>query len=323
MSAPQVSVQENGKVVQYWLNRDELLSLWDDPSLQGGPILPDKFKPLTDLRSIYDRINSGFINEKDNLILKLIWDSLAITEAQIKNFVESKISRSQVSESLKKLVLYGFVSRWEIKSGLFPDQPKISAPITLNTAGHLMMWAYHNRNTNYSLKPEQWLGLGVAGVQRFVTMNQIKYEFAVGQQLLKNWCWYPKLKGTGSGYNPIAVGEIKTPIGNQNFIFERVQQGQRYAQHLKSRLKIWEGQIQNGPNNVLNFENTNSLPGIFILSISNLALAEHVRKELMLDLRKIPIMLVIDECIHSEGFAKSFYISTQNGIQQAPLPFLR
>ena len=48
-----------------------------------------------------------------------------------------------------------------------------------------MMWAYHNRNTNYSLKPEQWLKLGVAGVQRFVTMNQIKYEFAIGQQLLK------------------------------------------------------------------------------------------------------------------------------------------
>ncbi|MFI8671705.1 hypothetical protein ACIGIJ_17630 [Bacillus paranthracis] len=325
MSAPEVSVQENGKAVQYWLNRDQSLSLWDDPSLQGGPILPDKFKPLTDLRSIYDRINSGFINEKDNLILKLIWDSLAITEAQIKNFVESKISRSQVSESLKKLVLYGFVSRWEIKSGLFPDQPKTSAPITLNTAGHLMMWAYHNRNTNYSLKPEQWLKLGVAGVQRFVTMNQIKYEFAIGQQLLKNWCWYPKLQGTGTGtgYNPIAVGEIKTPIGNQNFIFERVQQGQRYAQHLKSRLKIWEEQIQNGPNNLLNFENTKSLPGIFILSISNLALAEHVRKELMLDLRKIPIMLLIDECIHNDGFAKSFYISTQNGIQQAPLPFLR
>ncbi|WP_454015621.1 hypothetical protein [Bacillus sp. Marseille-Q7846] len=323
MSAPQVSVQENGKAVQYWLNRDQSLSLWDDPSLQGGPILPDKFKPLTDLRSIYDRINSGFINEKDNLILKLIWDSLAITEVQIKNFVESKISRSQVSESLKKLVLYGFVSRWEIKSGLFPDQPKTSAPITLNTAGHLMMWAYHNRNTNYSLKPEQWLKLGVAGVQRFVTMNQIKYEFAIGQQSLKNWCWYPKLKDTGNGYNPIAVGEIKTPIGNQNFIFERVQQGQRYAQHLKSRLKIWEDQIQNGPNNLLNFENTKSLPGIFILSISNLALAEHVRKELMLDLRKIPIMILIDECIHCEGFAKSFYISTQNGIQQAPLPFLR
>lgn len=237
--------------------------------------------------------------------------------------MESKISRSQVSESLKKLVLYGFVSRWEIKSGLFPDQPKTSAPITLNTAGHLMMWAYHNRNTNYSLKPEQWLKLGLAGVQRFVTMNQIKYEFAVGQQLLKNWCWYPKLQGTGRGYNPIAVGEIKTPIGNQNFIFERVQQGQRYAQHLKSRLKIWEDQIQNGPNNLLNFENTKSLPGIFILSISNLALAEHVRKELMLDLRKIPIMLVIDECIHNEGFAKSFYVSTQGGIQQASLPFLR
>ncbi|HDR7533730.1 TPA: hypothetical protein ACTZ3H_004517 [Bacillus cereus] len=323
MSAPQVSVQKNGKAVQYWLNRDQSLSLWDDPSLQGGPILPDKFKPLTDLRSIYDRINSGFINEKDNLILKLIWDSLAITEAQIKNFVESKISRSQVSESLKKLVLYGFVSRWEIKSELFPDQPKTSAPITLNTAGHLMMWAYHNRNTNYSLKPEQWLKLGVAGVQRFVTMNQIKYEFSIGQQLLKNWCWYPKLKGTGNGYNPIAVGEIKTPIGNQNFIFERVQQGQRYAQHLKSRLKIWEDQIRNGPNNLLNFENTKSLPGIFILSISNLALAEHVRKELMLDLRKIPIMLVIDECIHNEGFAKSFYVSTQSSIQQASLPFLR
>ncbi|EJQ92945.1 hypothetical protein II1_04779 [Bacillus cereus MC118] len=194
MSAPQVSVQENGKAVQYWLNRDESLSLWDDPSLQGGPILPDKFKPLTDLRSIYDRINSGFINEKDNLILKLIWDSLAITEAQIKNFVESKISRSQVSESLKKLVLYGFVSRWEIKSGLFPDQPKTSAPITLNTAGHLMMWAYHNRNTNYSLKPEQWLKLGVAGVQRFVTMNQIKYEFAIGQQLLKKLVLVSKAK---------------------------------------------------------------------------------------------------------------------------------
>ncbi|MGQ0519351.1 hypothetical protein ACT453_61395, partial [Bacillus sp. D-CC] len=49
----------------------------------------------------------------------------------------------------------------------------------------------------------------------------------------------------------------------QNFIFERVQQGQRYAQHLKSRLKIWENQIRNGPNNLLNFENTKSLPGIF------------------------------------------------------------
>ncbi len=35
MSAPQVSVQENGKAVQYWLNRDQSLSLWDDPSLQG------------------------------------------------------------------------------------------------------------------------------------------------------------------------------------------------------------------------------------------------------------------------------------------------
>ncbi len=158
-------------------------------------------------------------------------------------------------------------------------------------------------------------------------MNQIKYQFAIGQQLLKNWCWYPKLQGTGTGtgtgYNPIAVGEVKTPIGNQNFIFERVQQGQRYAQHLKSRLKIWEEQIQNGPNNLLNFENTKSLPGIFILSISNLALAEHVRKEANVRRQQIPIMLLIDECIHSEGFAKSFYISTQNGIQQAPLPFLR
>lgn len=134
-----------------------------------------------------------------------------------------------------------------------------------------MMWAYHNRNTNYSLKPEQWMKLGVAGVQRFVTMNQIKYEFA--------------------------VGEIKTPIGDQNFIFERVQQGQRYSQHLKSRLKMWEDQIENGANNVLNFENAKSLPGIFILSISNLDLAEHVRKELTLDLRKTPIMLLIDECM--------------------------
>nr|WP_255283495.1 hypothetical protein [Bacillus cereus] len=96
-----------------------------------------------------------------------------MTEAQIKNFVESKISRNQVSESLKKLVLYGFVSRWEVRSELFPDQPKPSAPITLNTAGHLMMWAYHNRNTNYSLKPEQWMKLGVAGVKRFVSLNQI------------------------------------------------------------------------------------------------------------------------------------------------------
>lgn len=321
MNPPQVAVQGNGRAIQYWLNRDNTLSLWDDPSLRGGPILPNKFKPLTDLRSIYDRLNSGFINEKDNLILKLIWDSLAITEAQIKNFVESKISRNQVSESLKKLVLYGFVSRWEVRSELFPDQPKPSAPITLNTAGHLMMWAYHNRNTNYSLKPEQWMKLGVAGVQRFVSLNQIKYEFAVGQRLLSSWHWYPKLKANTKGYNPIAVGSVKTPVGEQNFIFERVQQGQQYVKHIKSRLNIWEEQI--GSEGLLHFENINTIPGVFILSISNLTLAEHVRKELMLDLRRIPIMLLIDECMQNEGFAKAFYIATQNGIQQAPLPFLK
>ncbi|MCI4060935.1 hypothetical protein MMK25_36805, partial [Bacillus cereus] len=64
---------------------------------------------------------------------------------------------SQDSESLKHLDPTGLVRRGEIKSGLFPAQPQTSAPITLNTAGHLMMCAYHNRNTNYSLKPEQWL----------------------------------------------------------------------------------------------------------------------------------------------------------------------
>lgn len=86
------------------------------------------------------------------------------------------------------------------KIGAISDRPKTSAPITLNTAGHLMMWAYHNRNTNYSLKPEQWLKLGVAGVQRFVTMNQIKYEFAVGQQLLKI--------GAGIRSYKVLVGDI-------------------------------------------------------------------------------------------------------------------
>jgi len=33
-------------------------------------------------------------------------------------------------------------------------------------------------------------------------------------------------------------------------------------------------------------------------------------------------MIVINECIQNEGFAKAFYIATQNGIQQAYLPFL-
>ena len=87
----------------YFRKRDGSISIWDDPSIEGGIALIDNYQPLTNLGSVLGKANSyNYMEQEDVTLLKMVGECIAANENQLKRLMSKVMSRSKESLRLKK-----------------------------------------------------------------------------------------------------------------------------------------------------------------------------------------------------------------------------
>lgn len=292
----------------YFLNKEETLSIWDDPSIVGGIALPENYYPITNLMSVLSRLTNGYLDELDVTILKVLGDAICVNENQLKRYLQTKLTRTQVSERLKRLRENGFIDRWQVQSSQFPEQIKPPAPFTLGVAGYsLMKQLYY---TQFFMNPNKWLSNGLPNIQRYVATNEIRCQL-IERKKLKNWIWNGVILNNPSLDRPFAVAEIATPKGNMNLIIERIQQSKDYISYINKKLDTWETII--GEHHYILVKQANKLPCIIVLYVSTYSLAEYLSYKLILEKRPMNVWLCVEEELNQIGFEDSFFIPVDNG----------
>lgn len=300
----------------YWLSKTGQLSLWDDPSIVGGIAIPNPYQPLTHLGSVLNKFNNGFFEELDVVLLKIIGDAIAVNEDQLKRYLESKMTRTQVSKRLKRLRQFGFVDRWQIESSHF-DEEKPPAPFTLGLSGFIFL--KHLYYSQFFMEPQRWQRLGLSNVQRYVAVNEIRTQLFENRRL-RNWTWNGVILNNPYLYQPFGVAEIEAPKGNLNLVIERVQQSKDYISYLQARFEKWEQVYEEY--NTLPIRGFNENPTIIVIYTSTFALAEHIHKELVLEQKKFPVWLCVEEELFDERVGQSFYVPTPNNLKRIEIDFL-
>lgn len=294
----------------FYMNSGNRLSIWDDPSIQGGIVHPEPHRSLT-LWSAMERINSGFFDELDMRILKVLGDAIAANEDQIKRYMKSKTTRSQVSNHLRKLREYSLVNRWDISSDLFPveGEKKPPAPFTIGLTGFsVLKQLYHS---SFFMAPHRWNSQGLPNMQRFVATNELRCQL-VEENRLSAWSWNPVVLNTPEYKRPLAVAEVRSPKGNFNFVIDRVQQGRDYVGYLKTKLQQWEDiQSEGLPFSFKNISGIN--PSVFIIYVSTKKIAEKIAQEIVLEKKKLNIWFCLEDELIEYGLAHAFYKPITDG----------
>lgn len=302
----------------YFLGKDKNLSIWDDPSITGGISIPDPYKPLTHLSSVLNRLNNGFLDELDVILLKVIGDAISANEDQVKRYLESKTTRTQVTNKLRRMREFGFVERWQVESGQFPDNEKPPAPFTLGLAGFTLMKQLYN--AQFFMYPQRWQKGGLPNVQRYVAANEVRCQL-YEQSILRNWVWNGVINHNPQLRQPFAVAEIETPNNNINLVIERVQQGKHFLPYLAERLEKWE-QVYN-EFEFLPIKSVNENPTIIVIYVSNMDLAKHIAYELVVERFPMAIWFCVEEELMEKGVAESFFLADEEQkIKRIRLSFL-
>ena len=302
----------------YWLSRSGTLPLWDDPSVVGGIAIPNPYQPLTHLGSVLNKFNNGFFEEMDVVLLKIIGDGIAVNEDQLKRYLESKMTRTQVSKRLKKLRQYGFVDRWQIESSHFETE-KPPAPFTLGLSGFIFL--KHLYYSRFFMDPQRWQRQGLSSVQRYVAVNEIRTQLFENRRL-RNWAWNGVINNNPYLYQPFGVAEIEAPRGNLNLVIERVQQSKDFISYLQPRFEKWE-QVY-AEFNTLPIRGFNDNPTVVVLYVSSFSLAEHIHQELILEKKQLPVWICVEEDLYNENerIGKSFYVPSEEGLKRIQIDFL-
>lgn len=301
----------------YWFGQDGQLSVWDDPSIVGGIAIPSPYQPLTHLSMVLSKFNNGFFEELDVVLLKIIGDAIAVNEDQLKRYLESKMTRTQVSKRLKRLRQYGFVDRWQIESSHFETE-KPPAPFTLGLSGFIFL--KHLYYSQFFMDSQRWQRSGLSSVQRYVAVNEIRAQLTENH-CLRDWKWNGVINNNPMLYQPFGVAEIATPQGNLNLIVERVQQSKDFLKYLQARFEKWEEVYSEF--NSLPIRGFKTNPTVVVISVSCIALAEHIHQELVLEQKNIPVWICVDEALYTERIGQSFYLPTKEGLKQIEMDFLK
>lgn len=300
----------------YWFKKDGSISIWDDPSIIGGIALPNPYQPLTHLGSVLNKFNNGFFEELDVVLLKIVGDAIAANEDQLKRYLESKMTRTQVSKRLKRLRQFGFVDRWQIESSQFPGE-KPPAPFTLGLSGFIFL--KHLYYSQFFMEPQRWQKLGLSNVQRYVAVNEIRCQLYENRRL-RNWAWNAVILNNPYLYQPFGVAEIETPKGNLNLVIERVQQSKDFLGYLQPRLEKWEQVF--AEYGTLPMRGFNENQTVVVLYTSSYSLAEHLHKELVLEQKPFPIWICVEEDLANDRIRKAFYVPTTDKLKRIEIDFL-
>ncbi|EEM56479.1 MULTISPECIES: hypothetical protein [Bacillus cereus group] len=308
----------------YFRKRDGSISIWDDPSIEGGIALIDNYQPLTNLGSVLGKANSyNYMEQEDVTLLKMVGECIAANENQLKRLMSTVMSRSQVSLRLKKFRRYGFVERWDLNSLEDPDL-KPPSPFTLGLAGYIFLKHFYNKE--FFMEPTRWQTLGLSAIQRYVAINEIKCQIYETQGL-RGFKWQGCILNNPQLINSFAAIEALTEVGNLNFVLERVQQSKDYIAYLSERLMKWDQVYQQY--NLLPIQGMSQHKTSLIISVSCFSLAEEIITKLNLELYKLPCIFCIEEKVESDSFTKSFYVKKPDAsknkaeLLQVDMPFFK
>jgi DNA-binding Lrp family transcriptional regulator len=300
-----------------YYSKDNDLPFFDHPLMRAYRSHPDNFKPLTTHREVLSQFTHGIIDEEDIQIVKMIGDSIAVTERQLRQIMtKAGYSFSKVSKKLNRLRQKGFVQRWKCRlENDEAEEIKPPAPFTLGIAGYILLCEIYPEHR--FMRPDSWRHAAPM-IQRYVSMNQLRTSFALNN-VLRDWRW-----NVGMDYNrqlPSISGVAKIELGKKNFHFliERAQVSQNFVGFLRSKLHkmtIVYREYKTFPLNKVNVE----MP-ILLLSCSTLKVAEHLHNELLLDQYPFTIFLSVDEEQDDVHIDNSFYEPSNETLKPISLAF--
>ncbi|MBU7595896.1 hypothetical protein [Metabacillus halosaccharovorans] len=306
--------------IPYYYSKEGEVPFWDHPLLYGYKFLPKGYKPYTTIEAVLSLCVKGIIKEDDMMVLKVLGDAICCNEDQLRRYLSSKLSRSDVSKKLDKFRIYGLVDRWKVRIRSDEEEKyKPPAPFTLGIAGYKLLKHYYNHE--FFMDPNKWDSLGIGAIQRYVAMNELRCQM-VERKTIANWKWNALVANNRLIRKPLGVAEIKTPRGNLNFLIERAQMNQDFINFLRDKLNQWKKLYDTGMKNIQvdSFEKNSTIITIFT---STLSIAEVIQRELLLDTFPFKVFFCVEEDLVKDGLATSFYLPTPEALVRKELSFLK
>lgn len=291
---------------------------WDHPFVKGYMKRPTNYQFFTTVEQSLALYKRQRIDDKDIMLLKVLGDAICANEDQLRRYLSSQMSRSEVSKRLDKFRQLSLADRWHVR--LKDDEHediKPPAPYTLGIAGNKLLKYFYPEE--FYLDPNQWDKLGVYGIQRYVAVNELRCSL-MESRVVKEWKFKAEIKGFSRAKRPFAVANVHSPKGLLTFIVERIHRGQDFLSYLKERLNEWKVLFEK-TNQLRFYEMEEGVP-IVVLNVSTYSLAEHLQYELMLDTFPFTIWLCVDEFM-PEGIERSFVIPRSDGLHRTALNFLK
>ena len=294
------------------------IPFFDHPLMIGHKVNPKNYYPLVTQSEVLRDLRNGMIDEEDIQFIKMIGDSIAIHEDQLRRVMEKAgYSASYTSKKLNKLRRNGYITRWKCRlEHDVEEKIKPPAPFTLGVAGYILLTEFYPQQR--FTRPESWNRYAEATLQRYVSLNELRTSFAE-LRILRDWKW-----NVGVDYNrhiPVvsAVSKLETPKGYVHFLIER----QNFVGYLTSKLRKWQQSYEQHGEFKLNRLEDIKVP-VVVIYCSTMAMAEHIQKEVMLDVYPFTIWVCVEEDYEEHGdFSRSFYQVKDEKLTPITVSFLK
>ncbi len=309
--------------IQLFPREDGTVSFWDHPNFVSHVALPDNYSPITRAEQGLELIQQGRLNKEQMRVMKVVSDAMCANENQIRRYLVKMQSFSKTSEILNRLRKRGFVQRYTSRLSFIENEGeeiiKPPAPFTLGIAGQKLIKHYY---PEAQVKDsEEWIKQPLA-VQRYVAVNEARcLLYETGN--LRNWLWSPFTGGNAKLPKPMATGEIETPEGLLQLIFERPQTAQNFLGYLKSKLEAYRMMVERD-----GYIRMHGLSGealqIVCLYVSSTRMATFIAEEIKLTGYPFDIWILNDEWIKQEtGLLNAFGRIEKTGlVKRIKVPFL-
>ncbi|NRD80823.1 hypothetical protein HPT25_26200 [Bacillus sp. BRMEA1] len=304
--------------LQYFLSKEGDVPFWDHPSMYGYKKLPKNSFPFINIEQALKAYRQGIFDDLDITILKVVGDAIAANEDQLRRYLSTKTSRSDVSMRLERLRRNAMVDRWHCRLENDENEEfKPPAPFTLGIGGFKLLKHFYNDQP--FVNPNTWDNQNAKSIQRYVAVNELRCRL-VKSKAIKGWTWNGVVAHNRRYKKPLGVAEIETGKGRVNFMIERAQMSQNFIGYLRDKLHQWKQVFEANesfpialfPNNV----------PIFVISCSTISMAEFIHKQLMLDTYPFTVWLAVDELMDTEGTGKSFFAPDSEAIRRIHVSFL-
>ncbi|MFC0273775.1 hypothetical protein ACFFIX_20520 [Metabacillus herbersteinensis] len=301
----------------YYLDKKGDVPFWDHPLLNGYKFLPKDYRPYTTIEAVLSLYMRKRIDDTDVMILKVLGDAICCNEDQLRRYLSSRISRSDVSKRLDKFRRVGLVDRWKVRIRTDEEeQYKPPAPFTLGIAGYKLLKHYYNQD--FFMDPNRWDGLGIGAIQRYVAMNELRCKF-IEAKSVSNWKWNALIGSNKLVPKPMGVAEIETPRGNLNFLIERAQMSQNFVGFLKDKLYRWKKLFEK--ERMLKVNEFPDNTSVVVIYTSTLSVAQEIHKQLLLDTYPYKVWVCVEEDLVEDGLGTAFYQPQQEALTRIHLEF--